>query len=86
MEVAVDKCGSIDPSVDNLDLWIKPTLFLRSGSFATVFPRVTEAWRLAQASLTGAAVLGGAVAPVGLASPSDAANPASWPWSIASVV
>jgi hypothetical protein len=40
------KCGSIDPSVANLDLWIKPTLFLRSGSFAAMFPHVTEAWRL----------------------------------------
>jgi hypothetical protein len=38
MAVAAVKYGSIDPSVSNLDLWIKQTLFLRSRSFAVVFP------------------------------------------------
>jgi hypothetical protein len=76
----------MDPSEANLVLWIEPTLFLRSGSFATVFLRVPEAWGLARASLTGAAGLGGAAAPGGSADPSATAGPASWPWSIAPVV
>jgi hypothetical protein len=29
-------CGSMDPSEANLNLWIKPTLLLRPGSFAAV--------------------------------------------------
>jgi hypothetical protein len=31
-------CGSMDLSEANLVLWIEPTLFLQSGSFAAVFP------------------------------------------------
>jgi hypothetical protein len=53
----------MDPSEANLVLWIEPTLFLRSGSFAVVFLRVTEACGLARPSLTGAAGLGGATTP-----------------------
>jgi hypothetical protein len=37
-------CGSMNPSEANLNIWIKPTLFPRSGSFLVVLPRVTEAW------------------------------------------
>jgi hypothetical protein len=76
----------MDPSEANIVLWIEPTLFLRTGSFAAMFPRVTGAWGLAQASLAGAAGVGGAAAPGGSAGPGDAAGPASWPWSIAPVV
>jgi hypothetical protein len=48
----------MDPSEANLVLKIEPTLLLLSRSFAIVFPRVTEAWGLAWASLTGVAGLG----------------------------
>jgi hypothetical protein len=65
-------CGSMDPSEANLNLWIEPTLFLWSGSFAAVFPWVTEAWWLVWESWVGA------VAPGGSASPGGAAGPASW--------
>jgi hypothetical protein len=43
----------MDPSESNLVLWIEGTLFLWSESFASVFLRVTVAWGLVQASLTG---------------------------------
>jgi hypothetical protein len=70
----------------NLVLWIELTLFLWSGSFAAVFPRVTEAWGLPQASWAGVAGLGGAAAPGGSDGPGNAVGPTSWPWSIAFVV
>jgi hypothetical protein len=76
----------MDSSEANLVLWIELTLFLQLGSFATVFPRVTESWGLARPSLAGVACLGGAAGPGGSAGPSDAAGPTSWPWSIALVV
>jgi hypothetical protein len=76
----------MDPSEANLDLWIEPTLFLRSGLFAVVFPCVTETLRLVWPSWVGAASLGGAAAPRGSAGPGDAVNPTSWSWSITFVV
>jgi hypothetical protein len=65
-------CGFLDPSEANLNLWIKPTLLLRSGSFAAVFPWVAEAWWHVWASWAGAA------GPGGLAGPGGVADPASW--------
>jgi hypothetical protein len=34
----------MNPSEANLNLWIKLTLFLRSGSFLAVLSEVTGAW------------------------------------------
>jgi hypothetical protein len=79
-------CGSMDPSEANLVLWIESTLFLRSGSFAVVFPLVTETLWLVWASWEGAAGLCGAAASGGSADHGNAAGPTSWPWSIALVV
>jgi hypothetical protein len=59
-------CGSMNPSEANLNLWIKPTLFPRSGSFLVVIPGVTEAWWHTSTCWAGAA------------GPSGAAGPASW--------
>jgi hypothetical protein len=71
-------CGSMDPSEANLNLWIELTLFLRSGSFAVVFPWVVEAWWRVWVRRAGVAGLGGAAAPGGSAGPGDAAGPATW--------
>jgi hypothetical protein len=72
-------CESMNQSEANLNLWIKPILFPRPGSFLAMLPRVTEArWRT-RACWVGAAGPSGATDPGGSAGPSGVAGPASWP-------
>jgi hypothetical protein len=78
--------GSMGPSEANLDLWIEPTMFLQSGSFAAVFPWVTKAWWLVWVSWAGAAGVSGAAGPGVSTGPSGVADPASWPRRISLVV
>jgi hypothetical protein len=67
----------MDPSEANL--YIKPTLFLWSGSFLVVFLWVTEVWRHVWASRAGAAGPSGAASPGGSVGPIGAVGPC-WRW------
>jgi hypothetical protein len=71
----------MDPSEANLVLWIEPNSVLRSGLLEVVFSCITKALWLDWLSWAGAARLGGADAPGGLAGPEWC----GWPCLLASV-